>query len=220
MFQYSYKLCNQSECIYFFKYLLFYGKILKVLLLSFKKVYNTYWEDGLLRKLLTAQAWEFKFRSLHPWKSQSVAEIAGSMRLTGMSSSSNEWASGWEESLSRRIRWREIKASVVSTCTHTCVWWHLCVPHSQMQSLIVNVYSTIQKHIRNHFSYLNCKSVTTFPQVSCIPILPVLEATIPLTTSVRSVFLYSIYQRESEAFVILFLAYFTWIISLISMHVW
>lgn len=122
------------------------AKILKVLLLSFKKVYNTYWEDGLLRKLLTAQAWEFKFRSLHPWKSQSVAEIAGSMRLTGMSSSSNEWASGWEESLSRRIRWREIKASVVSTCTHTCVWWHLCVPHSQMQSLL-SMYTLLYKNI-------------------------------------------------------------------------
>lgn len=32
------------------------AKILKVLLLSFKKVYNAFWEDGLLRKLLTAQA--------------------------------------------------------------------------------------------------------------------------------------------------------------------
>lgn len=56
MFQYSYKLCNQSECIYFLNIYYFMTKILKVLLLSFKKVYNTYWEDGLLRKLLTAQA--------------------------------------------------------------------------------------------------------------------------------------------------------------------
>lgn len=90
MFQYRCKLCNvqiKVNVSVFWNIYLFYSRNTKITFFCLLKNYTTSAGeiDGLVSKLLTAQAWESKFGSPHPWRSQSVAEIGGSMKLTGMS---------------------------------------------------------------------------------------------------------------------------------------